>query len=199
MVITYELYGALYLNITNRCTNSCKFCIRNTKNGVGEGIELWLEREPSTEEIIADIEKRDMSSYKELVFCGYGEPMIRLFDILEVCKYIKNKYNIKIRINTNGQANLIYGKDITPMLKDYVDTISISLNAKNAEEYDKACRSQYGEAAFGALLDFAVKCKKYVPEVILSVVDVMGREDIEVCHEIAKKAGVNFRVRNYSG
>lgn len=199
MVITYELYGALYLNITNKCTNRCEFCIRNTDNGVGKGIDLWLEREPTVKEIILDIEKRDVNGYSEIVFCGYGEPMMRVYDILEICKYIKDKYDIKIRINTNGQANLIHDKDITPLLKGLVDIVSISLNGKNSYEYDKICHSKYGEKAFEAMLDFASKCKEYIPEVILSVVDIMEKSDIEECSKIAKKVGVNFRVRNYSG
>lgn len=199
MTITYILRNSLYVNITNRCTNRCSFCIRNTKSGVGEGINLWLEREPTVQEIIDDIEKHDLSKYTEVVFCGYGEPMYRTYEIVDVCKHLKDKHNIKIRINTNGHANLIYGKDITPMLEGLVDTISISLNAKNASEYQKICRSQYGEKAYEAMLDFAVKCKKYIPEVVLSVVDVMPQEDIEACSKIARQIGVEFRVRHYSG
>lgn len=199
MTIVYELYDSLYLNITNRCTNKCEFCIRTTDNGLGSDIDLWLDKEPELEEIISSIDKYDLSEYKEIVFCGYGEPMIRLKEILEICKWLREKSSIRIRINTNGQANLIYGKDITPLLKGLVDCISISLNAKNAEEYDKICHSKYGKSAFDGMLDFAQKSKRYVPEVILSVVDVLGSEDIEECRNIAKNIGVDFRVRTFSG
>lgn len=198
MTITYELGNALYLNITNRCTNRCSFCIRSTDQGVGKGIDLWLEREPSVEEIISDIEKREPSKYSEIVFCGYGEPMIRTYDIIEVCKFIKSKYNKNIRINTNGHANLICKKDITPLLEGLIDCVSISLNAKNAAEYQEVCRSDYGEEVYNELLDFAVKCKRYVPRVVLSVVDVMDQGDIEACAAIANRLGVEFRIRKYS-
>ncbi|MDK2810935.1 MAG: hypothetical protein PWR27_1644 [Petroclostridium sp.] len=198
MIITYELGNALYVNVTNRCTNRCSFCIRNTAQGVGTGVDLWLEREPTVREVIDDIERRDLSKYKEIVFCGYGEPMVRAYDIIEICKSIKEKFNIPIRINTNGHANLIHGEDITPMLKGLVDCISISLNAKNAAEYQEICGSDYGEQAYHGMLDFATKCKGYIPQVILTVVDVMPKEDIEACERIAKDIGVEFRVRHYS-
>lgn len=125
--------------------------------------------------------------------------MVRTYDIIEVCKEVKKKSSIPIRINTNGHANMFYAKDITPLLKGLVDSISISLNAKNAKEYQDICQSDYGEEAYDGMLDFAARCKEYVPEVILTVVDVMDREDIEACRRIAHRVGVKFRVRNYSG
>jgi len=198
MTITYVLRNSLYVNITNRCTNRCSFCIRNTDHGVGEGIDLWLDREPTVREIIDDIEKHDLNQFKELVFCGYGEPMFRTEEIVEICKYIRSRYSIKIRINTNGHANLIHGYDVTPILEGLVDCVSISLNAKNAAEYQNLCHSVYGERAYEGMLDFALKCKKYVPEVVLSVVDVMSPEDIKTCEQIAGQLGVGFRVRKYS-
>lgn len=199
MTITYKLHNALYINVTNRCTNRCGFCIRNTTEGVGEGMDLWLEREPTVQEIMEEIFKHDLSQYEEIVFCGYGEPMVRAYDVLEVCKRIKEKYNIPIRVNTNGHANLIHNQDITPLLKGLVDSISISLNAKSAAQYQEVCRSDYGEEAFDALLDFARRCKKYISTVILTVVDVMKDEDIKECQRIAQELGVQFRIRHYAG
>ncbi len=196
MTISYELGNSLYLNITNRCTNSCSFCVRNNPNGVGSEIDLWLEKEPTVEEIIEDITQREITHYQEFVFCGYGEPTMRIYDIIDICKKLKEKYTIPIRINTNGHANLIYGKDITPLLANWIDGISISLNAKDGATYQAICQSNYGEKSFDALLDFANKCKKYIPTVVLSVVDVMPKEDIEACREIAKQAGVTFKVRH---
>lgn len=198
MTISYELYGNLYLNITNKCTNKCDFCIRSTPTGIGRNLDLWLKNDPGVEEIVEDLKTQDLSKYEELIFCGYGEPMIRLNEIVQVCKWIRANSNIKIRINTNGQANMIHKKDITPELEGLVDSVSISLNAKNAEEYDKICHSVYGEKAYEGLLDFASKCKEHVPEVILSVVDVLDPEDIEECRKTAEKINVNFRIRNYS-
>jgi radical SAM enzyme (TIGR04100 family) len=195
MTITYELGNSLYINITNRCTNRCSFCVRNYTTGLGDGLNLWLEREPTVAEVLADIQKRDIAKYKELVFCGYGEPMIRADDVLEICKKLKENCQVPIRINTNGHANLIYGRDITPLLKGLADSISISLNAKNAQGYQKICQSEFGEKAYDAVLDFTAKVKKYVPKVILSVVDVIPAKDIEACREIARRLGADFRIR----
>lgn len=199
MTITYEYYDALYVNLTNRCSNDCAFCVRNKYDNVNGTDDLWLEREPNMEEIRADFMKRDMSKYSEVVFCGYGEPMMRYDDVLQLARWLKETYsNIPIRINTNGHANLIAGRDITPELKGIVDVISISLNAENAQKYQKLCRSEFGEAAYDGLLDFASKAKTYVPNVILSVVDkTMPAEEIEHCREIARDCGVELRVRPY--
>lgn len=195
LTMTYELGNALYINITNRCTNRCSFCVRNHTSGLGDGLNLWLEREPGVAEVIEDIKKRDVSQYEEIVFCGYGEPMTRAYDLLDICKQLKESYTIPIRVNTNGQANLIYGTDITPLLQGLVDCISISLNAKNARAYQEICQSEYGEKAFDALLDFTVKAKKYVPKVVLSVVNIMSGEDLRACKEIALGIGIDFKIR----
>ncbi|WP_233138662.1 TIGR04100 family radical SAM protein [Sporomusa sphaeroides] len=197
MTITYEWGDSLYINITNRCTNNCTFCVRNNQEGISRGMNLWLEREPTVSEVLADIQARDIYKYREFVFCGYGEPMLRTYDIIEICRYLKNAYNMSIRINTNGHANLICGQDITSQLAGLVDAVSISMNAKNSKEYQELCQSDYGEKAYEAMLAFAAKCKKYIPQVVLSVVDVMPDDNIQSCREIANRIGVDFRVRHY--
>ena len=197
MTLTYEVENSLYLNITNRCTNHCTFCVRNNSEGVGNGLNLWLNKEPTIDEVIEDIQKRKISEYQEFVFCGFGEPMMRTNDLIEICKKLKDQYTIPIRINTNGQANLINEKDITPQLEGWVDSISISMNAKNQQEYQALCLSDFGETAFEGMLDFAAKCKKRVPKVTLSVVDLISKEDIEACRKLAEGMGVKFRVRRY--
>ena len=198
MTITYELGNSLYVNITNRCSNACTFCVRNEHDGVNGKDNLWLDREPDIDEIKADFEKRDLSKYDAVVFCGYGEPMMRADIVIETAKWLKEKYPyIKIRINTNGQANLIYGRDITPELEGVADTISISLNAENAEKYQKLCISRFGEAAFDGLIEFARLAKRYVPQVVFSVVDIMPQDEIENCRKIAEECGVSFRVREF--
>ncbi len=197
MTITYEVGTSLYLNITNRCSNNCTFCVRSKADGVGNASNLWLDREPTVDEIIQAIQERDLSRYQELVFCGYGEPMMRALDIVEICKKIKSANNIPIRINTNGQANLIFERDITHLLKGWVDTVSISMNASNKASYQAFCHSVYGDAAFDALLEFAITCKKYIPKVVLTVVDVISPKDIQTCRAIANEIGVDFRVRYY--
>lgn len=197
MNIAYKYQGSLYINLTNRCTNKCKFCIRFTPSGV-DNIDLWLEHEPSVEEITAALEEADFTAYDEVVFCGYGEPLLRVAEVLEVCRYIKSKKNMKIRVNTNGHANRFAGKDVTPEMEGLIDVISISLNAENAKKYNDICVCDYGEEGFWAMLDFAKAAKRYVPEVTLSIVDVIGKEEIEECRKIAEDIGVNFRVREYS-
>ncbi len=198
MTITYELGNSLYVNITNRCSNSCTFCLRAKHDGVNGEDDLWLDREPTVEEIKADFKKRDLSKYDAVVFCGYGEPTERFDDMIEVARWLKANYEVRIRVNTNGHANLICGRDVTPELEGAIDIVSISLNAPNAKAYQDICRSVYGECAFDALKDFAKKAKPYVKDVIFSVVDkTMPPENIEACRKIADDCGVSFRVREY--
>lgn len=197
MNIVYPFEGHLYINLTNRCTNRCKFCIRYTPSGV-DGIDLWLEREPTVDEIKDALIKADFKNYSEIVFCGYGEPMLRWEAVVETAKFIKDNSNATVRINTNGHANRAAGQDITPKLEGLIDVISISLNAKNAKEYNEICVCEYGEDGFGEMLDFAKKAKQYVPKVILSVVDTISKDDIDACRKIAENTGVEYRVRTYS-
>ncbi len=197
MNIVYAYQSSLYVNVTNRCTNKCDFCIRFTPSGV-DGIDLWLEREPAAEEIIAALEAADFASSPEIVFCGYGEPLLRFDAVMQAARYIKEHSACHIRVNTNGHASRFAGRDVTPEMVDLIDTISISLNAKNAAEYEKICHSDYGEDGFYEMLDFAMRAAKYVPEVVLSVVDVIAPEDIEECRRICEDLGVTFRVREFS-
>ena len=197
MNIVYKYQNGLYVNVTNRCTNRCEFCIRFTPSGV-DHIDLWLEHEPSFEEIVAALEKNNYKDYKEVIFCGYGEPLMRFDTVMQVCEYIRQNSDVKTRINTNGHANHCAGRDVTPEMKGKVDTVSISLNASNAAEYQRICKCDFGEEGFYEMIDFAKKAKKYVPHVVLSVVDVIGAEEIEKCRRVAEEAGVEYRVREYS-
>ena len=195
MTITYSCDNSLYINVTNRCTNSCDFCVRDH----GEELygDLWLDREPTVDEIIADLDRAlAEKDYSEIVFCGYGEPTVRLYDIFEVCKHIRSVSKLPIRMNTNGQANLIFGRDVTPDFKGMFDTVSVSLNSPHADEYQKVCHSEFGVEAHASLLDFACKLKEYVPNVLFSVVkDSIPDADIEKSAELAQKLGVKLRVR----
>lgn len=191
-MITYMLKDALYINLTNRCPNNCSFCIRNHPEGLG--YNLWLQKEPSVEEIIEDIKGHE--NYSEVVFCGYGEPLIRFREVIEVAKYLKSR-GVRVRVNTNGQANLIWGRDIVPELHGLVDAISISLNAADRKEYARLCSPDYGEEAFDAVLEFAGACVQHIPEVWLTVVDIISAHEIEVCRVIADEIGAKFRVRHY--
>ena len=191
--IVYEINGSLYINLTNRCSNHCGFCARNESNMV-KGHDLSLIREPGVEEIIK--EAGDISRFKEVVFCGFGEPTIRLEALKKISAVFKAK-GARIRVDTNGQGNLIHGRNILPELKGLVDAVSVSLNAPTAEKYQKMCSSQFGEAAFNGLKEFIVEAGKYIPEVTATMVTVPG-VDVEACRRIVEDdLKVKFRVRQY--
>ena len=198
MTITYVYGKNLYVNTTNRCDCSCTFCLRTTGDRVGDSGPLWLEREPTREEILADIQKRDLSQYQELVFCGYGEPTYRLEDILWVAEQVKGYSSIPIRMDTNGHSDLIHGKPTAHLFAGKFDILSISLNRATAEDYQATCRSKYGIESYQAMLDFTREAVKYVPKVIMTVVDTMPQEEIEACGRICRSLGATYRVRTYS-
>lgn len=192
-VYSYVLGSKLYLNITNACTNRCEFCVRESAAGVTEG-SLWLEHQPTVQEVLDSIEHPE--KYEELVFCGFGEPLSRVDAVVGIARELR-KYGVPVRINTNGQANLIHGRNIVPDLAGLIDIVSISLNAESAEKYQAICHSVYGEKSFQAVLDFTAACKAYIPKVILSVVDRPGI-DLDACRKIAESLGVDFRVRQWN-
>lgn len=188
----YTIGNKAYINLTNRCTNACDFCIRNYADGV-EDYYLWLSREPSVDEIIALLP--DVTAFEEIVFCGYGEPTMRADDVVTIARYIKAN-NGKTRINTNGQAELITGDaNITKKFADCIDVMSISLNEATAEKYDAICHSKYGKSAYAALIDFARHCVEQGIRTKFSVMETIGTEDIEKCREIANSVGAELRVR----
>lgn len=199
ITITYEFEGSLYVNFTNQCCNDCVFCLRNNHDDVNGEDNLWLDHEPSLEEIKDDFGRRDMTKYKWVVFCGYGEPLMRFDVCMETARWLKATFpDVKIRINTNGLANMIEKRDVTPEFDGIIDAVSISLNAPDRERYDQICKSVFGPEAFDGLLDFAKKSKGYVPSVTLSIVDKdLTEADIETCRKIAKDHGVNLRIREY--
>ena len=171
MVILYEVHNNLYVNMTNKCPCACTFCLRQTRDEMNNSGSLWLEREPSVDEVKDEFLKFDIDKYNEIVFCGFGEPTERLDDLLEVCRFIKNTYNNKtIRINTNGLSDLIHKKDTAPMFDGLIDIVSISLNTPDKERYLELTRNKFGIDSFDAMLNFAKNVKKHVREVILSTV-----------------------------
>jgi len=191
--IAYKIHDSLYLNITNRCTNQCEFCIRYKTKQLNSKYPLWLDKEPSTEEILKAV--GDPKGYKEIVFCGYGEPLLRLETVIAVAKALKNK-KAQIRLDTNGQANLFWGKNVLPELKGLIDVISISLNATDAQTYNSICHSRFREKAYPAVIEFIKEAKKHIPTVIATIVD-LPNIDKEACLEIAKNLDVDFRIRPY--
>ena len=196
MEILYKVHNNLYINLTNRCPYSCTFCLRQKMDKVGESDTLWLLREPTAEEVIEEFKKWDVDSFHEIVFCGFGEPT-EAFDVLKkVAEFIKSKYNKPIRLNTNGVGSLINKRNIAPELKGLIDTVSISLNNPDPEEYAKLVRSKYGVKSFQEMIDFAKECKKYVPNVVMSTVDTtISHEEEKKCKEICDKIGAEYRIR----
>ena len=200
MTITYPVKTGIYVNMTNRCPCACTFCLRHNGEGVYGSDSLWLDREPTVQEVCDSIDAWDLSKYNEIVFCGYGEPTERLYDLLEVAKYIKSKSDIKIRINTNGLADLIWNEKTAPKLEGLIDTVSVSLNATNKEEYLKVVRPKFGIDSYDAMLNFTKDCSKYVPNVVMTVVDVVtSKEEQEICRKICESVGAVLRVRPYEG
>jgi TatD DNase family protein len=190
--IAYQIRDSLYLNITNRCTNACLFCIRQKTDFI-KGHNLRLEREPDFREVVDAV--GDPLKYREIVFCGYGEPLLRLDLVKQTAGWLKEKKSW-VRINTNGQGNLIAGRNIVPELKGLVDEFSISLNVHDREAYDKICPSRFGSTAYQAVKDFAVECRRAGIKTTVTVMD-MPEVDIEACRTIAKELGVGIRIRHY--
>ena len=198
MTITYPVKKGIYVNITNRCPCACTFCLRKNGDSIFGSDPLWLDREPTVQEICESIDTWDLSKYDEVVFCGYGEPTERLDDLLKVAKYIKSKSNIKIRINTNGLADLIWGEKTAPKLKGLIDTVSVSLNTTNKEDYLKIVRPKFGIESYDAMLSFTKDCTEFVPNVVMTVVDVVTtKEEQEICKKICESVGAKLRVRPY--
>lgn len=198
MTITYPVKNGIYVNMTNRCPCACTFCLRQNGEGVFGSEPLWLEREPTVEEVCKSIDAWDWTKYEELVFCGYGEPTERLDDLLLAAKYAKETYGVKIRINTNGLADLIWNEKTAHKLVGLIDTVSVSLNATNREDYNKLVRPKFGPDSYDAMLAYTKECTAYVPNVVMTVVDVVTTpEEQERCREICESVGAKLRIRPY--
>lgn len=197
MTIVYEVGKNLYVNITNKCPCSCTFCIRQNGDGAYGSDSLWLEHDPSAQEVINALEKNNFKSYNEIVFCGYGEPTEKLDILKTAADYIKKNSDVQIRLNTNGLSDLIHKKSTAAEFEGFINTISISLNAGTKEKYLEVTRPSFGEEAYEAMQKFAFECKKYIKNVVFTVVDVIGEEEISAAQKLADKLGITLRVRKY--
>ena len=186
--IAYPIRNSLYLNITNRCSNSRSFCVRYQKDFV-KGHFLKLEEEPDYDEVVQSI--GDPKKYDEVVFCGYEEPTLRLDLLKKVAQWLKER-NVQVRLNTNGEGNLIHQRNIVPELVSLIDVVSISLNVDTSEKYDKICRSQFGKGVLNKVLDFVRECKKLLPKTIITVLD-LPETDLEKCRQMAEELGVELK------
>ena len=194
--ILYRYGGSLYVNMTNRCPNKCTFCVRSCSDGLGSADSLWLDREPTMDELYREFHKWNMNDFAEVVFCGYGEPTERFADMMKLAEHIHWKYGKRVRLNTNGLGCLINGRDIVPEMKGKIDAVSISLNAPNAERYHEVCRSRFGLDAYPAILDFIRACRETIPSVTVSVVSgSITQAEEDECGRIANELRVAYRVR----
>lgn len=201
--LVYFLGGKAYINITNACTNSCKFCVRDIKDDV-KGANLWLDvQNVKADDVIKQIKNSAQNVLEggEIIFCGYGEPLIKFEEVKKVCEYLRKEMpELKIRINTNGHGNFVNKKNIVPELKGLIDSISISLNAQNEDLYNRLSQPKF-EGAYQAMLDFAQECTKCGIDTTMSVVSKFREDeyelDLEKCEEIAKNTGAKFRNREW--
>lgn len=197
MTILYDVGGKLYINLTNKCPCNCTFCIRHNGDGAYGSDSLWLEHEPSLDEVKAAFVKVDMSKYREVVFCGYGEPMERVNEVIAVGEFVKATYgDVTVCLNTNGLGDKIHGVPTAKLLQGAVDIVSISLNSYCREKYNEVTRPKWDDA-FDAMLSFAADCKSYLPQVVFTVVDVIPPEDISRAKALAMSIGIPLRVREY--
>ncbi len=196
MEILYQVHQNLYVNLTNRCSCSCTFCLRQEMDSFGKSGRLWLDREPTAKEVIEEFSKFNREDYGEVVFCGFGEPT-EAFEVLkEVAAFVKENWKCPIRINTNGQGSLINGRNIAPELAGLIDTVSISLNHPDPERYQELVRSRFGLAGFEGMLSFAKECVKYVPNVVMTTVDTtITKKEEERCKKICEEIGAAYRIR----
>ena len=200
MTITYQVKNAVYVNLTNRCPCACRFCLRNNGSGVFGSGPLWLEREPTLEEVTASLDGWDYARFREVVFCGYGEPTERLDVLLAAADHLKRRdAALRVRVNTNGLSDLVNGKPTAALFAGKVDCLSISLNTDDAAEYLDLCRPKFGAAAYPALLAFTKEAAAVVPEVVMTVVGepVTSLEKQARCRVLAESLGARLRVRPY--
>ena len=195
--ILYTYQGQVYANITNQCDCRCVFCIRSYKDTIGEAKQLWHTKEPTLEEIKKAMDEFDFTGYTELVYCGYGEPTCAIENLIASAAYVKEKYHVKVRLNTNGLANLYHGRNVIPQLAEVVDSMSISLNAPTPERYQEVTRPAF-ENAFEAMCSFATMAKEAVGQVMFSVVDFLSEDEIAASLHLAEEMGIQLRVRKYS-
>ncbi len=198
--ILYEVHSGLYVNLTNKCPCACTFCLRQEMDSVGGSGPLWLSKEPSAEDVIAEFSRFDMSRYTELVFCGFGEPTEALDVLLKAAAYAKERFGIKIRVNTNGLGDLVNGKRIAPLLAGLVDVVSVSLNTPDPAKYMALVRPRFGEDAYPAMLAFAGDCASAGMQVVMTTVaTTLTDEEEKQCAAICEELGVSYRIRPWEG
>ncbi len=191
--IAYRIDNRLYLSITDRCTLECAFCPKTQGDFTVRGYDLGMDHRPEAKEIIAAVGE-DPAQYDEVVFCGYGEPTLRLKVLLEVARYVKSRGG-RVRINTDGLANLVHKDDVLPEMAGCVDALSVSLNAQNETVYDRHCQPNL-PGSYQAVLDFLRAAPHHVPQVTATAIEGLEGVDIAACEHLARELGVGFRARH---
>ena len=192
--ISYQIEDRLYLNITDRCTLVCAFCPKTLGHPEVQGYNLSIDNRPTAEQIIAEI--GDPTRYAEIVFCGYGEPTLRLKVLLEVAHYVKDQGG-RVRINTDGLANLVHKRNVLPEMADCIDSLSVSMNAQNEEVYNRHCQPELA-GSFEAMLEFLKLAPNYIKDVTATALQGLEGVDIAACEKLAEERGIKFR-RRYLG
>ena len=195
--ILYTYKDQVYANITNRCNCRCRFCIRSHEDAIGDATSLWHKQDPTPQEIKEAMDAFDFHGYKELVYCGYGEPTCALETLIDTARYAKVHYGLSIRVNTNGLGSLQHGRDIVPELAQVVDCVSISLNAPDEAAYNDVTRPTL-PGAYQAMLDFAVQAARQIPEVRFTIVDVLPEEEIQASKDLAASLHIPLRIRKFT-
>jgi len=189
--ISYTIGDRLYLNITDRCTLQCAFCPKHNGSNRVHAYDLTLDHRPSPEEIIAAID--DPADYSEVVFCGYGEPTLRLKVLLATARHIK-AHGGRVRVNTDGLANLFHKRNVLPEMSPCVDALSVSMNVQHPDLYARHCLPAL-PGSFEAMLDFLAEAPRYIDDVTATAIDGLEGVDIEACRALAEARGVKFRRR----
>jgi len=189
--LSYQIGDRLYLNITDRCTLECRFCPKTHNRPKVRGYDLTLGERPTVEQVITSV--GDPARYAEVVFCGFGEPTLRLKVLLEVARWVKSRGG-RVRVNTDGLANLVHKDDTLPLLGECVDAISVSMNAQNAALYEEHCQPAL-PGSYQKMLDFLRAAPRHIPEVTATAIRGLPGVDIDACERLAKQLGVAFRAR----
>ena len=192
--IAYVIRDSLYLNITDKCTLHCRFCPKHNGSRQVHQFDLSLAHKPSMQEVIDAIDaKGDIGQFQEVVFCGYGEPTLRLKELLVIAKHIKDKGG-RVRVNTDGLANRVHKRNVLPELGQYVDAISVSMNAQNASVYQQHCCPALADS-YPAMLEFLKLAPRYIADVTATAINGLEGVDVQQCAALASQLGVEFRAR----
>jgi len=189
--LVYDIGNKRYINLTNSCTLKCAFCPKTKGSPDVHQYSLGIEERHKASDYINAI--GDPSQFEEIVFCGFGEPTMRLKELLAISTFIKQHHG-RVRINTDGLANLVHKRNVLPELAEVVDALSVSLNGQTEEIYNRHCLPGLA-GSFQAVLDFLTLAPSYIPDTTATAIDGLEGLDIKACEQLAIDRGVKFRRR----